>query len=68
MQEIHKRLKRLFCDVRHKMVDEGKDIDFPTAEAMAVGSLLKDGTKLVASVHLSPWIPLRCSNKMQGMM
>lgn len=40
--EPHERIKRTHIDARKKLVDSGK-IDWATAEAMAIGSLMQDG-------------------------
>ena len=39
---IHKTIKRIFIN-RHKSVNEGKHIDWSTAEALAFGTLLNEG-------------------------
>merc|ERR1712000_453416 len=39
---IHRNLKRILAN-RVKTVNEGKNIDFPTAEALAFGSLVQEG-------------------------
>jgi 2-oxoglutarate dehydrogenase E1 component len=39
---VHRNLKRILAN-RKKAVDEGKNIDFATAEALAFGSLVKEG-------------------------
>lgn len=39
---VHKNLKRILAN-RKKVVDEGKGIDWSTAEALAFGSLLAEG-------------------------
>ena len=40
--EVHSRLKRMHITNRLKDIDEGK-LDWATGEAVAIGSLLKDG-------------------------
>lgn len=42
-QNVHARLRRLFAEARIKALEQGTSIDFPTAEALAVGSLLRQG-------------------------
>ena len=39
---IHKTLKKIF-DLRHEAIEEGKGIDWSTAESLAFGSLLVEG-------------------------
>ncbi|RKP28148.1 thiamine diphosphate-binding protein [Syncephalis pseudoplumigaleata] len=40
---IHPRLKRYHVQSRNKRIDEGRNIDWATAEALAFGSLLLEG-------------------------
>ena len=40
--QVHKTLKKIF-DQRKKAIDEGKAIDWSTAEALAFGTLLTEG-------------------------
>jgi 2-oxoglutarate dehydrogenase E1 component len=40
--DVHRNLKRILGN-RKKTVDEGKGIDWPTAEALAFGTLVKEG-------------------------
>lgn len=42
-QTVHDRLKRGHIEPRLKLLAAGKDIDWATAEAMAFGSLMKQG-------------------------
>ena len=39
---VHRNLKRILAN-RKKTIDEGKNIDFPTAEALAFGTLVDEG-------------------------
>ncbi|KAL9106412.1 MAG: hypothetical protein Q9227_008554 [Pyrenula ochraceoflavens] len=39
---VHRNLKRILAN-RKKTVDEGKNIDFPTSEALAFGTLCEEG-------------------------
>ncbi|KAI9028944.1 oxoglutarate dehydrogenase, E1 component [Phycomyces nitens] len=41
--KVHPRLKKYHMDSRLKKIDQGKGLDWATAEAMAFGSLLKEG-------------------------
>ncbi|KAL0089060.1 hypothetical protein F4703DRAFT_1839178 [Phycomyces blakesleeanus] len=41
--KVHQRLKKYHIDARLKKIDQGKGLDWATAEAMAFGSLLKEG-------------------------
>ncbi|KAE8148264.1 Transketolase, pyrimidine binding domain-containing protein [Aspergillus avenaceus] len=41
--ELHKNLERILAR-RNQTIDTGKDIDWATAEALAFGSLLREGT------------------------
>jgi 2-oxoglutarate dehydrogenase E1 component len=40
---VHKNLQKIL-DTRRKMIEEGKGIDWATAESLAIGSLLIEGT------------------------
>eukprot|EP00795_Rhopilema_esculentum_P002591 gene2591-786_t len=41
--DIHNHLKKTHCDARVNKLNEGKNIDWATAEALAFGTLLHDG-------------------------
>jgi 2-oxoglutarate dehydrogenase E1 component len=45
---VHRNLKRILAN-RKKVVEEGKGIDWSTAEALAFGSLLKEGKHIRVS-------------------
>ena len=40
---IHNHLKKTHCEARVNKLNEGKNIDWATAEALAFGTLLHDG-------------------------
>jgi len=40
---IHQHLAKTFCDARVKKIESGTGIDWATAEALAIGSLLMQG-------------------------
>lgn len=40
---IHQHLVRTFCEARTKKIESGENIDWATAEALAIGSLLLQG-------------------------
>jgi 2-oxoglutarate dehydrogenase E1 component len=46
--EVHRNLKRILAN-RKKVVEEGKGIDWSTAEALAFGSLLMEGKHIRVS-------------------
>lgn len=41
--QMHDRLKRLHVDVRKKVLEKNEPLDWATAEALALGSLIHDG-------------------------
>lgn len=43
--EFHKLIKKIF-DQRKKSIEDGKDIDWGTGEALAFASLIQDGYKI----------------------
>lgn len=43
IQNVHPRLSRMHIEARLHAVESGRNIDWATAEAMALGSLLLDG-------------------------
>ena len=43
MQEVHPTLKKTHCDRRVQRIEQGAQLDWATAEALAVGSLLIQG-------------------------
>lgn len=46
--EFHRLVKKIF-EARTKSIEDGKDIDWGTAEALAFGSLIQDGYKVRVS-------------------
>uniref|UniRef100_A0A7M5XIJ9 Transketolase-like pyrimidine-binding domain-containing protein n=1 Tax=Clytia hemisphaerica TaxID=252671 RepID=A0A7M5XIJ9_9CNID len=40
---IHQHLEKTFCEARMKKIESGENIDWATAEALAIGSLLMQG-------------------------
>ena len=44
---VHKHLKKTHCDARVKRLEEGTNLDWSTAEALAFGSLLYQGTEKI---------------------
>ena len=49
---IHKHLLKTFCDARVKKIESGTGIDWATAEALAIGTLLMQGWSLTIAFNL----------------
>lgn len=43
LQNVHPHLKKTHCDARVKKLEDGSGLDWATAEALAIGSLLYQG-------------------------
>lgn len=52
---MHQRLERTHCQARADRVNKGQPVDWATAEALAVGSLLIEGN------NTSSQLPRKCS-------
>ena len=63
IQKIHPTLQRGHVDKRLKSLTEGKDIDWATAEALAMGSLLCQGETTL--LRLEVWKCRPCDSLKQ---
>lgn len=48
LKAVHPTLQKTHVDRRVQRLTEGKDLDWATAEALAIGSLLHQGMKLLS--------------------
>ena len=50
MQKVHPTIQKTHVERRRQRVEEGVDLDWATAEALAIGSLMYQGRRLLPTL------------------
>ena len=50
MQKVHPTIQKTHVERRRQRVEEGVDLDWATAEALAIGSLMYQGRQLLPTL------------------